>query len=204
MSNPTIQQEISLGHLPIFTYINGKCRTCQAIALEDDEEHYIVYNIQTAARSRLIKIDTSDYETLFGESLDTQDNEIMMYVDDDGQLKIWKNTKPQSESLEESSSPEFQAMKAKIQNNSDNFVEEILKISPESEEYSDAKKEFANLFNIDNVTDFVQALQDFRDKYLKGLDFSESEDTDLSEYLDDICDSDGNLESICNIITVLE
>ena len=127
-----------------------------------------------------------------------------MYVDDDGQLKIWKNTKPQSASLEESSSPEFQAIKAKIQNNSENFVEEILKISPESEEYSDAKKEFANLFNIDNVTDFVQALQDFKDKYLKGLDFSESEDTDLSEYLDDICDSDGNLESVCNIITVLE
>lgn len=207
MSNPTIQQEISLGHLPIFTYINGKCRTCQAIALEDDEEHYIVYKTQTATRSRLIKINTSDYETLFGESLDTSDNEIMMYVDDDGQLKRWKNTEAQPLNSEESSkqsssSKEFQAMKAKIQNNSENFIEEI--VQPESdEEYLMAKKEFTNLFNIDNIADFVQALQNFKDKYLKGLDFVDIKDTDLSEYLDDICDSDGDLESICNIITVL-
>lgn len=139
MTNSTIQQEISLGNLPVFTYINGKCKSCQTIPLEDNEGRFSIRNTQTATSSKLVKITPDDYETLFGESLNTQDVEIMMYIDNDGQLKkveeSFENTENHSLSSEK-----FQIMKAKIQNNSENFIEEGLGITPEAEEYSDAKK----------------------------------------------------------------
>lgn len=55
MTNSTIQKEISLGNLPIFTYINGKCKSCQAIPLEDNEGRFGIRNIQTATSSKLVK-----------------------------------------------------------------------------------------------------------------------------------------------------
>ena len=205
MTNSTIQKEISLGNLPIFTYINGKCKSCQAIPLEDNEGRFGIRNIQTATSSKLIKITPDDYETLFGESLNTQDVEIMMYIDNDGQLK---KVEESFENIENHSlsSEEFQIMKAKIQNNSENFIEEGLGIDPEAEEYSDAKEMFNAVLKADNELDFIAALNDFRDNLLGGA-FAEISDTDLAKYLDDIYDtydSDGNLRNVCNIITVLK
>lgn len=205
MTNSTIQQEISLGNLPVFTYINGKCKSCQTIPLEDNEGRFGIRNTQTATSSKLVKITPDDYETLFGESLNTQDVEIMMYIDNDGQLKkveeSFENTENHSLSSEE-----FQIMKAKIQNNSENFIEEGLGITPEAEEYSDAKEMFNAVLKADNESDFIAALNDFRDNLLGGA-FAEISDTDLAKYLDDIYDtydSDGNLRNVCNIITVLK
>ncbi len=205
MTNSTIQQEISLGNLPVFTYINGKCKSCQTIPLEDNEGRFGIRNTQTAASSKLVKITPDDYETLFGESLNTQDVEIMMYIDNDGQLKkveeSFENTENHSLSSEE-----FQIMKAKIQNNSENFIEEGLGITPEAEEYSDAKEMFNAVLKADNESDFITALNDFRDNLLGGA-FADISDTDLAKYLDDIYDtydSDGNLRNVCNIITVLK
>ena len=202
MTNSAIQKEISLGNLPIYAYINGKCKSCQAIPLEDNEGHFGIRNIQTATSSKLIKITPDDYETLFGESLNTQDVEIMMYIDNDGQLKKVEESF-ENHSL---SSEEFQIMKAKIQNNSENFIEEGLGIDPEAEEYSDAKEMFNAVLKADNESDFIAALNDFRDNLLGGA-FAEISDTDLAKYLDDIYDtydSDGNLRNVCNIITVLK
>lgn len=205
MTNSTIQKEISLGNLPIFTYINGKCKSCQAIPLEDDEGRLGIRNIQTATSSKLIKITPEDYETLFEEPLDTQDVEIMMYIDNDGQLKkvekFSENTKKHSLSSEE-----FQIMKAKIQNNSENFIEEGLMIAPEDEEYSNAKEMFNAVLKADNESDFITALNDFRDNLLGGA-FTDISDAALAKYLDDIYEtynSDGNLRNVCNIITVLK
>lgn len=205
MTNSTIQQEISLGNLPVFTYINGKCKSCQTIPLEDNEGRFGIRNTQTATSSKLVKITPDDYETLFGESLNTQDVEIMMYIDNDGQLKkveeSFENTENHSLSSEE-----FQIMKAKIQNNSENFIEEGLGITPEAEEYSDAKEMFNAVLKADNESDFIAALNDFRDNLLGGA-FAEISDADLAKYLDDIYDtydSDGNLRNVCNIITVLK
>lgn len=205
MTNSTIQQEISLGNLPVFTYINGKCKSCQTIPLEDNEGRFGIRNTQTATSSKLVKITPDDYETLFGEFLNTQDVEIMMYIDNDGQLKkveeSFENTENHSLSSEE-----FQIMKAKIQNNSENFIEEGLGITPEAEEYSDAKEMFNAVLKADNESDFIAALNDFRDNLLGGA-FAEISDTDLAKYLDDIYDtydSDGNLRNVCNIITVLK
>ena len=207
MTNSTIQQEISLGNLPIFTYINGKCKSCKAISLEDNEGRFGIRNIQTATSSKLIKITPDDYETLFGESLNTQDVEIMMYIDNDGQLKkveeSFKNIENHSLSSEE-----FQIMKAKIQNNSKNFIKEGLGIDPEKypEDYSEAEKMFNAVLKADNESDFIIALNDFRDNLLGGA-FTDISDTDLAKYLDDIYDtydSDGNLRNVCNIITVLK
>lgn len=205
MTNSTIQQEISLGNLPIFTYINGKCKSCQAIPLEDDEGRFGIRNIQTAVSSKLIKITPNDYETLFGESLNTKDVEIMMYIDNDGQLKKVEESSENTEN-HSLSSEEFQIMKAKIQNNSKNFIEEGLGIAPEAEEYSDAKKMFNAVLKADNESDFIAALNDFRDNLLGGA-FADISDADLAKYLDDIYntyDSDGNLRNVCNIITVLK
>lgn len=205
MTNSTIQQEISLGNLPVFTYINGKCKSCQTIPLEDNEGRFGIRNTQTATSSKLVKITPDDYETLFGEFLNTQDVEIMMYIDNDGQLKkveeSFENTENHSLSSEE-----FQIMKAKIQNNSENFIEEGLGITPEAEEYSDAKEMFNAVLKADNESDFIAALNDFRDNLLGGA-FAEISDADLAKYLDDIYDtydSDGNLRNVCNIITVLK
>ena len=205
MTNSTIQQEISLGNLPVFTYINGKCKSCQTIPLEDNEGRFGIRNTQTATSSKLVKITPDDYETLFGEFLNTQDVEIMMYIDNDGQLKkveeSFENTENHSLSSEE-----FQIMKTKIQNNSENFIEEGLGITPEAEEYSDAKEMFNAVLKADNESDFIAALNDFRDNLLGGA-FVEISDTDLAKYLDDIYDtydSDGNLRNVCNIITVLK
>ena len=205
MSNPTIQKEISLGNLPIFTYVNGKCKSCQAIPLEDSEGRFGIRNIQTAVSSKLIKITPNDYEILFEESLNTQDVEIMMYIDSDGQLKrveeYSQDTKNYSLSPEE-----FQIMKAKIQHNSENFIEEGLGIAPGDEEYSNAKEMFNAVLKADNESDFIAALNDFRDNLLGGA-FAEISDTDLAKYLDDIYDtydSYGNLRNVCNIITVLK
>lgn len=205
MTNSTIQQEISLGNLPVFTYINGKCKSCQTIPLEDNEGRFGIRNTQTATSSKLVKITPDDYETLFGEFLNTQDVEIMMYIDNDGQLKkveeSFENTENHSLSSEE-----FQIMKSKIQNNSENFIEEGLGITPEAEEYSDAKEMFNAVLKADNESDFIAALNDFRDNLLGGA-FAEISDTDLAKYLDDIYDtydSDGNLRNVCNIITVLK
>ncbi|MEE0042606.1 hypothetical protein [Catenibacterium sp.] len=97
-------------------------------------------------------------------------------------------------------------MKAKIQNNSDNFIENDLKIAPEDEEYSDAKEMFNAVLKADNESDFIAALNNFRDNLLGGA-FTDISDTDLAKYLDDIYDtynSDGNLRNVCNIITVLK
>ena len=151
------------------------------------------------------EITPDDYETLFGESLNTQDVEIMMYIDNDGQLK---KVEESFENIENHSlsSEEFQIMKAKIQNNSENFIEEGLGITPEAEEYSDAKEMFNAVLKADNESDFIAALNDFRDNLLGGA-FAEISDTDLAKYLDDIYDtydSDGNLRNVCNIITVLK
>lgn len=205
MTNSTIQKEISLGNLPIYTYINGKCKSCQAIPLEDDEGRFGIRNIQTATSSKLIKITPDDYETLFGESLNTQNVEIMMYIDNDGQLKKVEEYSQNTEN-HSLSSEEFQIIKAKIQNNSDNFIENGLKIAPEDEEYSDAKEMFNAVLKADNESDFIVALNDFRDNLLGGA-FTDISDTDLAKYLDDIYDtynSDGNLRNVCNIITVLK
>ena len=212
MTNSTIQQEISLGNLPIFTYINGKCKSCQAIPLEDDEGRLGIRNIQTAVSSKLIKITPNDYETLFGESLNTKDVEIMMYIDNDGQLKKVEESSENTEN-HSLSSEEFQIMKAKIQNNSKNFIKEGLGIDPEKypeeyspEEYLDAEKMFNAVLKADNESDFIAALNDFRDNLLGGA-FADISDTDLAKYLDDIYDtydSDGNLRNVCNIITVLK
>ena len=205
MTNSTIQKEISLGNLPIYTYINGKCKSCQAIPLEDDEGRFGIRNIQTATSSKLIKITPDDYETLFGESLNTQNVEIMMYIDNDGQLKKVEEYSQNTEN-HSLSSEEFQIMKAKIQNNSKDFIENGLKIAPEDEEYSDAKEMFNAVLKADNESDFITALNDFRDNLLGGA-FTDISDTDLAKYLDDIYDtynSDGNLRNVCNIITVLK
>jgi hypothetical protein len=94
-------------------------------------------------------------------------------------------------------------MKAKIQNNSENFIEEGLGITPEAEEYSDAKKMFNAVLKADNESDFIAALNDFRDNLLGGA-FADISDTDLAKYLDDIYDLGGNLRNVCNIITVLK
>lgn len=205
MTNSTIQQEISLGNLPVFTYINGKCKSCQTIPLEDNEGRFGIRNTQTATSSKLVKITPDDYETLFGESLNTQDVEIMMYIDNDGQLKKVEESSENTEN-HSLSSEEFQIMKAKIQNNSENFIEEGLGITPEAEEYSDAKEMFNAVLKADNESDFIAALNDFRDNLLGGA-FADISDTDLAKYLDDIYDtydSDGNLRNVCNIITVLK
>lgn len=205
MTNSTIQKEISLGNLPIYIYINGKCKSCQAIPLEDDEGRFGIRNIQTATSSKLIKITPDDYETLFGESLNTQNVEIMMYIDNDGQLKKVEEYSQNTEN-HSLSSEEFQIMKAKIQNNSKNFIENGLKIAPEDEEYSDAKEMFNAVLKADNESDFIAALNDFRDNLLGGA-FTDISDADLAKYLDDIYDtykSDGNLRNVCNIITVLK
>lgn len=205
MTNSTIQKEISLGNLPIYIYINGKCKSCQAIPLEDDEGRFGIRNIQTATSSKLIKITPNDYETLFGESLNTQNVEIMMYIDNDGQLKKVEEYSQNTEN-HSLSSEEFQIMKAKIQNNSKNFIENGLNIAPEDEEYSDAKEMFNAVLKADNESDFIAALNDFRDNLLGGA-FTDISDTDLAKYLDDIYDtynSDGNLRNVCNIITVLK
>lgn len=205
MSNSTIQKEISLGNLPIFTYINGKCKSCQAIPLGDNEGHFGIRNVQTATSSELIKITPDDYETLFEEPLDTQDVEIMMYIDNDGQLKKVEDSSENAEN-HSLSSEEFQIMKAKIQNNSKNFIEEGLGITSDDEEYSDAKEMFNTLLKADNESDFIAALNNFRDNLLGGA-FAEISDDALAKYLDDIYEtynSDGNLRNVCNIITVLK
>lgn len=205
MINSTIQKEISLGNLPIFTYINGKCKSCQAIPLEDDEGRLGIRNIQTATSSKLIKITPEDYETLFEEPLDTQDVEIMMYIDNDGQLKRVEKFSENTEN-HSLSSEEFQIMKTKIQNNSKNFIEEGLMIAPEDEEYSNAKEMFNAVLKADNESDFITALNDFRDNLLGGA-FTDISDAALAKYLDDIYEtykSDGNLRNVCNIITVLK
>ena len=93
-----------------------------------------------------------------------------------------------------------------LENTSKNFIEEGLGIAPEAEEYSDAKEMFNAVLKADNESDFIAALNDFRDNLLGGA-FADISDTDLAKYLDDIYDtydSDGNLRNVCNIITVLK
>lgn len=205
MTNETIQKEIALRNLPVFTYINGKCRSCMTERLGENEGRYGIYSKKTTINSPLIKISFGNYENLFGESLDTENATINMYIDSDGQLqKVEDYT---NNNVEHSlSSEEFQIMKAKIQNNSENFIEEDLMIAPEDEEYSKAKEMFNAVLEADNESDFIAALNDFRDNLLGGA-FTDISDAALAKYLDDIYetyDSYGNLRNVCNIITVLK
>lgn len=201
MTNETIQKEIVLRNLPVFTYINGKCRSCMTERLGKDEGRQGIYSKKTTVNSQLIKISFGNYEKLFGESLDTQNATIYMYIDSDGQLQRVEDYADNN--VEQSiSSEEFQIIKAKIQNNSKDFVEKDLDAADDEE----VVEGFKAILQADNESDFIKAINNFRDLY--GMPISKvAKNSDLAKVLDNIRDTykpGGDLRNICNIITVLK
>lgn len=169
--------------------------------LGKDEGRQGIYSKKTTVNSQLIKISFGNYEKLFGESLDTQNATIYMYIDSDGQLQRVEDYADNN--VEQSiSSEEFQIIKAKIQNNSKDFVEKDLDAADDEE----VVEGFKAILQADNESDFIKAINNFRDLY--GMPISKvAKNSDLAKVLDNIRDTykpGGDLRNICNIITVLK